>query len=244
MPHNELLHPICNIGIDAHLLFTKSPSSKLQECLGKVFFPLGFLQFHSIVILVWDELFGWIHTIWVGNDKTSLWLFRKFISPHTYSIIWLLRLCHIDRALFTRSIGLLPPIHVAFCWNIGTTTCYQDLPLVTCRMNSWRLFSSTRACSPLWLTWKRLPLAVDSWCHVPVTFSLPSFKLFQNVSVDGCNVDWKKWNKGWILLLWYPCRRSCCNILDAGFYTMHVVLQWEYKLFTVILDLHKVIVNH
>ena len=34
--HNELLQPSCNIVTDTHLLFTKIPSSKLQEFLGKL----------------------------------------------------------------------------------------------------------------------------------------------------------------------------------------------------------------
>ena len=43
---------------------------------------------------------------------------------------------------------------------------------------------------------------------------------------------------------WYYCFRLCCNILDSGFYALRVVLLWEYKVSTIISDLHNVIVNH
>ena len=44
-----------------------------------------------------------------------------------------------------------PPIHVAFYWDISRTTWYKSPPLVTCRMNPWRKFSSTRSCSTILL---------------------------------------------------------------------------------------------
>ena len=65
VPQNYLLHPNCNIGTYAHLLLTKSPSSELQEFLGKLIFPIEFLQYHLIVILVWNEWFCWLHIICV-----------------------------------------------------------------------------------------------------------------------------------------------------------------------------------
>ena len=63
VPHNQLIRFSCNIGTADHLLFTKSPSSEFQECFRKVLYPLEFIQFHTIVILIWNELFGWLHTI-------------------------------------------------------------------------------------------------------------------------------------------------------------------------------------
>ena len=78
----------------------------------------------------------------------------------------------------------------------------------------------------------------DSWCHMPFIPSLPSLKLFQNVTVDGFNVNRMQWNKDFIILLWYSCRQACYNIIDAGSCDLHVVLQWEYILFTLLLDLH------
>ena len=138
VPHNEILHPSCIIDTDAHLLFTKALISKLQEFLGKLLFPLDFLQFYPIVILVWNEWFGWIHNIWVFNGKTSLFSFRDFILPLNSPIIWLLRSFNIDCNFFIWYNGLLPPLRVTLCWYIGRTTCYQALLLVTCWMNSWR----------------------------------------------------------------------------------------------------------
>ena len=63
--HNELLWPSFNIGTDSQILFTKSLytlSSMLQEFLGKVFFLFS-VQFHTVVILVWNKWFVWIHNI-------------------------------------------------------------------------------------------------------------------------------------------------------------------------------------
>ena len=152
-----------------------------------------------------------------------------FIFPNPYPIIWLLCsfcLYCINSAFFIQYKDLLNPLHVSFCWDIGRTTCYQYLPLVTCRINSWRQFPSTRACSPLLLKRRRLTLAADSWCHIPVTLSLPLFNLFQNSTVDECNSGWTQWNKGWSILFWYSCCRSYCNILDSGFCDLRVMLQW------------------
>ena len=76
------------------------------------------------------------------------------------------------------------------------------------------------------------------WCHMPVTLSLPSFNLFQTFAVDGRNVNWMQWKNGWIILFWYYGCWACCNILDARFCSLYVVLQWEYKLCAVLLELH------
>ena len=189
-------------------------------------------------------MFGWIHTIWVWNGKTLLLSFHDFIFPHPSPIILLLRLCHLDRDLFLQSNNLLSPLHVEFCWDIGITPCYQGMPLVTCCMNSWRRVYITRACSLIWFTRKRLLLVTDSWCHMNVTFHIPSFDLFQNVTVYGCSVDLTQWNKGWSIPFWSSCRWACWNIFDSGFCNLCVVLHRKYKFFTVILELHKVILNH
>ena len=180
MPHNGLLQYICNIGTDARLLFTKSPSSEFQY-LFCVLYTIEFIQFHIIVITIWNEWFGWIHTIWVWYGKTSLLLFCDFIFPHPSPIIWILysfHLCCIEFYLFLQSNDLLPPLHVESCWYIIRTTCYQKLPLVTCRVNSWRGFFSTRGCLFLLLTRNRLPIFTNSWCLVTVYFSLTYFNLF------------------------------------------------------------------
>ena len=42
---------------------------------------------------------------------------------------------------------------------------------------------------------------------------------------------------------WSYCCQSWCNFLDSGFCAVCVVLQREYKFFTVILELHKVLIN-
>ena len=94
-----------------------------------------------------------------------------------------------------------------------SNTWYQELPLVTCWMNSSRRFSSTRVCSLLWFTRNRLPIVTDFLCHMPVTLSIISFNLFQYVTVDGCGVNWIKLNKGWSL---------SSNIPVAE----HVVISW------------------
>ena len=95
VPHNQILYCRCNIGTNSHLLFTTSPSSEFQECFGKVIYPLQFLQFHTIVILIWDELFGWLQTIWIWNSKTLLLSFHDFILPHPSPIILLIWSCHL-----------------------------------------------------------------------------------------------------------------------------------------------------
>ena len=141
------------------------------------------------------------------------------------------------------SLIISSPIFMFFNWYICITTCYQELPLVTCKMNSLRR-SSTRALSSILLTRKRLPIVANSWCHIHVNLTLPSSNLFQNVTFDGCVVDWIQWNKGWSILLWSSCRRALCNILEYGFCALGVVLQWKYILFTLLLELRKVIIHH
>ena len=226
MSQNELLHPRCNIATHAHLLFTKALISKLQEILGKVILPPDFLRFYNIVILVWNEWFGWLQNIWVFNGKTSLLSFRDFILPRPFPIILLMRSFNIYRYFLLWYNGLLTPLRVTLCWDICRTTCYQDMPLVTCWMNSRQQFFITRACSPLLLMRKSLLLVYNSWCHMHVTQYLPYVNFFQNITFDGYNVDWMQRNKGWSTLFWYSCRRSCCNILDADLCALHVVLKW------------------
>ena len=136
-------------------------------------------------------------------------------------------------------LSMLRSVH-----NNIITTWYQVLPLVTCRLNSGRRFFSTRACSSLWLTRKRLPIVTESWCNMTVNISLTSLNLFQYVMVDGVNIDWTQWNNGWRILFWYSCCQACCNILGGGLCALCVVLQLEYKFFTVILELHKVVIKH
>ena len=90
---------------------------------------------------------------------------------------------------FSQSNDMLPPLYVVYCWNIVRTTCYQDLPLVTCLVNSWRRFFITRGCSSLW--WKRKRLHIIRR-HIPVKLSITSFNLFQFITVDGCKTNRKK----------------------------------------------------
>ena len=119
--HNQILYCSCNIGTASHLLFTKLLSSELQECFGKVLYHLGFLQFHLIVILIWNKLFGWLHTIWIWNSKTLLLSLNEFIFLHISPINLLLCLCLIFCIYFSFSFkfnDLLPPLHVASCWDI------------------------------------------------------------------------------------------------------------------------------
>ena len=54
MPHNQLLHWICNISTDYHLLFTKLLSSEFQECFGKLLYHFEFIQFHAWAGLLWN----------------------------------------------------------------------------------------------------------------------------------------------------------------------------------------------
>ena len=113
VPHNQILQWNYNIGTADHLLFTKSPSSEFQDWFCKVLYPLEFLQVHTIGILIWNEWFGWIHTIWICNSMTSLLLFYGCIFPHTSPMIWMLCPCHLcclDFSLFFQSNDLLPPL--------------------------------------------------------------------------------------------------------------------------------------
>ena len=77
-----------------------------------------------------------------------------------------------------QSNDLLPPLHVAYCWDIIRTTCYQELTIVTCWVKSWWRCFSTRGYSSLWLTRKRLPIFTYLWWHMPITLSITSFKIF------------------------------------------------------------------
>ena len=141
-------------------------------------------------IIVWNEWFGWIHMIWYWKGRTLLLSFHEFIFPHPSMIIWPMCLCHLDCALFIQSNNLFPPIHVVLSWYIGRTTCYKDIPLLTCHIKYWRQFPRTKACSPFLLTIKRLTIVADYWCNIPVTLVLPSLPLLWNVIVYGCNVCW------------------------------------------------------
>ena len=142
-PYNDIIHISCNIGTASHLLFTKSRSSELQECLGKIIFPIEFFQFHLIFILLCNEWFGCLHTIWVCYGKTLFLSFCGFIFHNTSPIIWLMQSCHlfcINSALFIYSNEIIPPLNVALCWDIGRTIWCQVLLLVTCWMKYWRCF--------------------------------------------------------------------------------------------------------
>ena len=179
MPRNDLLLPSFNIFTYYYLLFTKSPSYELQECLRKVHFSLEFFQLHPSFVLFWNEWFVWIHIILVWNGKTLLLSFCDFIFPCHFPITWLLRSCHLGYSLFLRSNDLLPPLHVSFCCYICRTTLYKVLSLITCCMNSWRLSYSTRAWLLLLLTRKRLFLIAHSWCHMSLPFLSPSPTCFK-----------------------------------------------------------------
>ena len=92
-----------------------APSS--SSAFGKSLFTLEFLRFHLIVILVWNEWFFCIHTIWVWNDKILLLLFHGFIFPNPSPIIWLMWSCRlwcINSYLFLQSN--YPPPSSYSCW--------------------------------------------------------------------------------------------------------------------------------
>ena len=115
VPCNQILHCSCNIGTAAHILFTKSQSSELQEYFGKVLYPLGFLQFHPICISIQNAWFSWLHTIWICKSMTLLLSFHEFIFPHNSPIIWLFWSCHICCLYFSfffYSNDLLLPLHI------------------------------------------------------------------------------------------------------------------------------------
>ena len=136
-----------------------------------------------------------------------------------------------------------PPLHISYCWDIVRAICYQELHLVTCWVNSWWRLFSTRGFSSLWLTRNGIPIFTYYWFHIPVTLYITSFNLFHYFTVYGWNVNWMKWNKCWMVLFWFSLCRACWNFLDSGFCAFCVVLQREYKFFTVLLDLHKVFNN-
>ena len=120
--HNDIIHRSCNIGTAAHLLFTKATSSDFQEFLGKVLSPL---EFRLIVVLVWNEWFFFMHTLWFCNRNTLLLFFYDYILLNPSPIIWLLHLCHLccinSDFLFSlmvssplsmlHSVGILVKIH-------------------------------------------------------------------------------------------------------------------------------------
>ena len=203
MPRNHIIRCRCNIGTYTHLLFTKAPSSEFQECSVKLLYPLYFIRVHTIFILICNEWFGWLHTIWICNRKTLLLSFHDCFFPHPSSIVWLIWSCHLlclGFSFFFQSDDPITPLHVAYCWYVVRTKCYQDLRLVTCQVNSWWRFFIARGCSSLWLTRNSLPIITYSWCHMHFTFSITYFKLFQYVTVDGCYVNWTNWNNFLIIL--------------------------------------------
>ena len=147
-----------------------------------------FISIRLLYLYGTNDLYGFIlYRFW--NVNTLLLSFWYFIFPHPYTIILLLRSCHLNRALFIQSKDLLPPLHVELCLDIGRTTCCQVLPLVNFWIKYWQWFSITIACSRLLLTRKILLLVSDSWCHMHVTLYLTTLSLFQNVTVDGYNFD-------------------------------------------------------
>ena len=80
---------------------------------------------------------------------------------------------------------------------------------------------------------KSLHFFTNYWCHMPVTLYLTSFNVFKNVTLYGCDVYWMHRNKCWSILFWYPCCQSWRNILNSGYFELCVVLQWQYKCFTI-----------
>ena len=129
---------------------------------------------------------SWLyHLSSLSNDFTAL-----IVSPLLYWFI----------LIFPVKLPPPPPFHVAYCWDVVRTIWYQEMPFITCRVNSWRIFFSTKGCSSLWLTRKRLPIVTYSWCHMHVTLYINFFNLFQYVTVDGWYVNRIKWNKCWIIL--------------------------------------------
>ena len=152
VPHNQLLHCSCNIGTAAHLLFTKSLSSEFQEWFDKVLYPLEFFSgsYGCYTYLEW-MVFLTSHYLnleqkdpvvvvsllylpsSLSNDLTDL-----LVSPFLY----------VFSFIFQLNV-FLPPPHVAYCWDIVRTTCYQEMPLVNCWVKSWWRFFSTRGCSSL-----------------------------------------------------------------------------------------------
>ena len=184
----------------AHILTSPSlnlwaPSSRMS--LVKYFTLLNF--FSSIWLLQFSVING-LSVIRLSGCGTEIpCCCCCFIN--LFSLISLQYFEYCDCVTFAfQSYDILPRLHIELSWYIGRTACYQALPLVTFHMNSWRRFPSTRYCFLLWLMRKRLYLVANSWCHMSVPFSLPSFNLFQSFTVDGWNVYWMQQNKGWIIL--------------------------------------------
>ena len=83
-------------------------------------------------------------------------------------------------------------------------------------------------------------LLLMSYACYPLYYFLQNF---QYVTVDGFNFNWTKWNNCWSILFWSFYCRACCNFLDSGFCALCVVLQWEYKFFAVLSELHTVFIK-
>ena len=155
---------------------------------------LNLEQQDLVIVVSWQYLPSYL-----SNDLTAL-----LVSP---LMSWFF--------LIVQYHDLLPPLHITNFWNIVRTTYYQELPLVTCQLNYWQIFFSTRCCLSLWLTIKRLPIVTFYCFHMHVTLTITSFNLSQYVMVDGWDVNWKKWNKCWSILFWSSCCQACCNFLDS-----------------------------
>ena len=135
----EPLHYSCNIGTADHLLFTKYLSSEFQECFGKVLYPLEFLQFHSIVIRIWNEWLGWLHTIWIFNINTSLLLFHDFIFPHTSLIIWLLFSCHLCCPYFSLFFSIITSFPISMLFPVIILLELHDISSWPLSLVGWTL---------------------------------------------------------------------------------------------------------
>ena len=137
------------------------------------------------------ELMVWLDSHYLGLELQDLIVVvSRLYLPSSLSNNFTVALMAYRFCLLLKSKDIPPHLHVALCCYIGRNTWYQAPPLFTCWMNSWRIFYSTRSYLLLWLTKNRLPLVSESWCNIPIKFSLYSLNLFQNFTVDGCDVDW------------------------------------------------------
>ena len=117
----------------------KHQSLVSRSDLVKVPYPLEFIKFHLIVILIWNEWFGWLHTIFIWNRKNPLLSFDDFIFPHTSPIIWLLFSFHLFCLNFSFFFNLMSSYPLSMLCTVGVLLELNDISNFPLSLVGWNI---------------------------------------------------------------------------------------------------------